>query len=114
MPDGAQRGLGVLLLLMPAVCAWSAEGGSTEYVGGYSGFAAGYVPPDPGTYFTSELYYYAGGVSRLAANGHIALSVSTDVYFENLQLTQLTHYSFLGGALWLRPRPAIRVLRRAR
>ena len=85
------------MLLAPVGYVRAAEGGSTEYVGGYSGFAAGYVPPDAGTYFTSELYYYEGGVSRLAANGRIAISVSTDVYFENLQLTQLTHYSFLGG-----------------
>jgi hypothetical protein len=93
----ARQGLVGLLLALSSCCASGAEGGSTEYIGGYTGFAAGYVPPDPGTYFTSEAYYYEGGVSRLVANGRIAASISTDIYFENLQLTELTPYSLLGG-----------------
>jgi hypothetical protein len=97
MTERARRGLRALLLALPATCACAAEGGSTEYIGGYTGFAAGYLPADPGSYFTSELYYYDGGVSKLVANGRIALSVSTHTYFENLAVTQLTHYSFLGG-----------------
>ncbi|HUA89549.1 MAG TPA: transporter [Steroidobacteraceae bacterium] len=76
----------------------AAEGGSTEYVGGYTGFAAGYVPPDPGSYLTSELYYYDGGVSKLAANGRLALQIGTDIYFETVQLTELTSWRLLGGA----------------
>ena len=87
-----------LVLTLTAACAWGAEGGSTEYVGGYTGFAAGYLPPDPGTYFTSEFYYYDGSVSRLVANGRIALNISTATYFENLAITQLTRYDFLGGS----------------
>ncbi len=97
MTERTRGGLWGLLLALPAACAWGAEGGSTEYVGGYTGFAAGYLPQDPGTYFTSEFYYYDGSISRLVANGRIALSISTHTYFENLALTELTHYSFLGG-----------------
>ena len=93
----ARRRLWAVLLALPAAAVLAAEGGSTEYVGGYTGFAAGYLPPDPGTYFTSEFYYYDGGISKLVANGHIALSISTATYFENLGLTELTHYSLLGG-----------------
>ncbi len=74
-----------------------AEGGSTEYVGGYTGFAAGYVPPDPGTYLTSEFYYYDGRTRILAAQGKLALEVSTQIYFETIQLTQLTSWHLLGG-----------------
>jgi hypothetical protein len=92
-----RAGFGVLLLA-PAALSWGAECGSTEYIGGYTAFAAGYVPADPGTYFTSEFYYYEASISRLAANGHIALSASTDEYIENLELTQLTRYSILGGS----------------
>jgi hypothetical protein len=97
LTQGARRGLRALLLALPAACACGAEGGSTEYIGGFTGFAAGYLPPDPGTYFTSEFYYYDGSISKLVANGRIALSISTATYFENLALTELTHYSFLGG-----------------
>ena len=97
MTGRTRGGLWGLLLAVPAACALGAEGGSTEYVGGYTGFAAGYLPQDPGTYFTSEFYYYDGGISRLVANGRIAFSISTHTYFDNLALTELTHYSFLGG-----------------
>ena len=45
------------MLSLPA-CVWGAEGASTEYAGGFTGFAAGYVPTDPGTYLANYLYYY--------------------------------------------------------
>jgi hypothetical protein len=93
----ARSGLLGLLAASATACAWGAEGGSTEYVGGFTGFAAGYLPADPGTYFTSEFYYYDGSVSKLVANGRIALNISTATYFENVALTQLTRYTFLGG-----------------
>jgi hypothetical protein len=94
---GARSGLFGLLVAAAGAGAWGAEGGSTEYVGGFTGFAAGYLPADPGTYFTSEFYYYDGSVSKLVANGRIAVNISTATYFENLALTQLTRYTFLGG-----------------
>src|SRR5579863_499638 len=97
LSERLRRGLLGVLLGLPVACTWGAEGGSTEYVGGFTGFAAGYLPPDPGTYFTSEFYYYDGGVAKLVANGRIALSIRTATYFENLALTQLTRYSLLGG-----------------
>ncbi len=79
------------------VRATGAEGGSTEYVGGYTGFAAGYLPPDPGTYLTSEFYYYDGRTHVLAAHGRLALQVSTQTYFETVQLTELTSWHLFGG-----------------
>ena len=91
------QGLAGLLLALPGALALGAEGGSTEYVGGFTGFAAGYLPPDPGTYFTSDFYYYDGSVSKLVANGRIALNIRTATYFDNLALTELTRLSLLGG-----------------
>jgi hypothetical protein len=89
--------LGVLLLLA-SVGARAAEGGSTEYLGGYTAFAAGYVPPDPGAYLTSELYYYDASISRVAFHGRLAVTVGTDMYFDTLQWTQVTSHTLLGGS----------------
>jgi hypothetical protein len=76
---------------------WAAEGASTEYVGGFVGFAAGYVPPEPGTYLTNYLYYYQGDTSTLAVNGKVALDVSTNVLIEIPQVTAITKFKLLGG-----------------
>jgi hypothetical protein len=85
-------------LLGPVLAARAAEGGSTEYIGGYTGFAAGYVPPGPGSYLTNEFYYYEAGISRLAVHDRLALTVTTDVYFDNLQWSVVTAHSLLGGS----------------
>jgi hypothetical protein len=86
-----------LLMLLPLSGAWAAEGGSTEYIGGFTGFAAGYVPPTAGTYFANDVYFYHGSTSALAVNGRVALDVSTDVAFEIAQLSVVTQHQFLGG-----------------
>jgi hypothetical protein len=75
----AGRVAATLVLSLPA-CVWGAEGASTEYVGGFTGFAAGYVPTDPGTYLANYLYYYNGSTAAVAVNGKVALNVSTSVY----------------------------------
>src|SRR5215471_18128983 len=87
MRAGVIAALLMLLIVRPAS---GAEGASTEYIGGYTGFAAGYVPPDPGTYFGGYLYFYSGSTSAVAVNGHAALDVSTDVYFAISQFTRVT------------------------
>jgi hypothetical protein len=92
----AKRLLGSLLL-MPATCIWAAEGGSTEYIGGFAGFAAGYVPPVPGWYFADDLYYYDASISALAVNGKVALNVSTTVVFDIAELMTVTDLKILGG-----------------
>jgi hypothetical protein len=89
--------LGVLLLLS-SLRVLGAEGGSTEYLGGYTAFAAGYVPPDAGAYLTSALYYYDASISRVAFHGRLAFTVGTDMYFDTLQWTQVTSHSLLGGS----------------
>jgi hypothetical protein len=89
--------LGAGVILSHAICVWGAEGASTEYVGGFAGFAAGYVPPEPGTYLTNYLYYYNGDTAAVAVNGKVALDVSTNVFFEIAQVTSLTKLTFLGG-----------------
>jgi hypothetical protein len=85
-----------LVLWLPS-CVWGAEGASTEYVGGFTGFAAGYVPTDPGTYLANYLYYYNGSTAAVAGNGKVALEVSTTVYFEIPEVTYITTATFLGG-----------------
>jgi hypothetical protein len=85
-----------LLLAVPG-SVWAAEGASTEYIGGFTGFAAGYVPTDPGTYFSNYLYFYSASTSVVPVNGQPALDVSTDVYFEIAQFTWVTKYTLLGG-----------------
>jgi len=85
-----------LLLSLPA-CVWGAEGASTEYVGGFTGFAAGYVPTDPGTYLANYLYYYNGSTAAVAVNGKVALNVSTTVYFEIPEVTYITKLTLFGG-----------------
>ena len=89
--------IGAALTLPIILPAWGAEGASTEYIGGYTGFAAGYVPADPGTYFSNYLYFYSASTSVVPVNGHPALDVSTDVYFEIAQFTWVTKYQLLGG-----------------
>jgi hypothetical protein len=84
------------MLSLPA-CAWGAEGASTEYVGGFTGFAAGYVPTDPGTYLANYLYYYNGSTAAVAVNGKVALNVSPSVYIEIPQLTYITKLTLFGG-----------------
>jgi hypothetical protein len=84
-------------LLVP-VTARAAEGGSTEYLGGYAAFAAGYFPPDPGAYLSNELYYYEASISRVAFHGRLAFGISTDMFFDTVQWTQVTSYRFLGGS----------------
>ncbi len=93
----ATRFLGLALLLPVPLSSWAAEGGTTEYLGGFTGFAAGYVPIEPGTYFTNDLYFYSGSTSALAVNGKVALDVSTDVYMEIAQVTLVTDKTILGG-----------------
>jgi hypothetical protein len=92
----AARLLAAVLVLSPAV-AWSAEGGTTEYLGGFTGFAAGYVPPEAGIYYTDDVYFYSGKTSVLAVNGRLALDVSADVYLNIAQVSVVTQASFLGG-----------------
>src|SRR5215469_12666167 len=89
--------IGAALMLPIILPAWGAEGASTEYIGGYTGFAAGYVPADPGTYFSNYLYFYSGSTSAVAVNGQVALDVSTDVYFEIAQFTWVTKHKLFGG-----------------
>ena len=91
------RWLATSLALSSNVCAWSAEGASTEYVGGFTGFAAGYVPTDPGSYLANYLYYYNGDTAAVAVNGKVALNVSTSVYVEIPEVTYITKLSLFGG-----------------
>jgi len=72
-------GFAATLVLSLPVCGWAAEGASTEYVGGFTGFAAGYLPTDPGTYLANYLYYYNGNTASVAVNGKVALNVRTSV-----------------------------------
>jgi hypothetical protein len=89
--------LGIAWLAASPLKIWAAEGGSTEYLGGFTGFAAGYVPPQAGTYLTNDLYFYEGRTSALAVNGRIALNVSADIYLDIAQLSVVTQQTFLGG-----------------
>jgi hypothetical protein len=91
------RRLGAVFIFSHAICAWGAEGASTEYVGGFAGFAAGYIPTEAGAYLTNYLYYYNGDTAAVAVNGKVALDVSTNVFFEMAQLTSITKLTFLGG-----------------
>ena len=73
------------------------DGAGTEYVGGFTGFGAGYIPTDPGAYLANYLYYYDAKTASVAVNGKVALNVSTSVYFEIPQVTYITKLTFLGG-----------------
>jgi len=83
--------------LLGASGAWAAEGAATEYVGGFMGFAAGYIPEDPGLYLANDLYYYHGSASVAPAGGRVAAEVSTDMYLDTLTATVMTRHRFLGG-----------------
>jgi hypothetical protein len=97
MTERVARYLAALLVATPGIAAWGAEGGSTEYIGGFSAFAAGYLPADAGTYFSNDLYFYDGSTSKLTARGRIAFNISTDMYIDTVQLTHMTSYTFLGA-----------------
>jgi hypothetical protein len=85
------------LMLSLHACSWGAEGASTEYVGGFTGFAAGYVPTDPGTYLANYLYHYNGSTAAVAVNGKVALNVGTSVYFEIPGVTYIAKLTLFGG-----------------
>jgi hypothetical protein len=97
VPESALMRILAAALALPPTGAWAAEGGSTEYLGGFTGFAAGYVPPAPGVYFANDLYFYDGNISALAVNGKVALNVSTDLVFEVPEFTAVTKLKILGG-----------------
>jgi hypothetical protein len=87
--------LAAVALLSPAVSGWGAEDASTEYIGGFAGFAAGFVPPESGSYFSNFLYFYSGSASAAPVNGQVAVNLSTDVYFEIAQVIRVTQYTLL-------------------
>ena len=71
--------LAAWVLAASAIPVWGAEGGTNEYIGGFSAFAAGYLPPDAGTYLSNDLYFYDGSTSKLAVRGRVALNISADM-----------------------------------
>ena len=85
-----------LLLVMPVTRA--AEGATTEYVGGFAGFAAGYFPADSGTYLQNDLYFYSGGVSaRGRERQDCAERAHGHRIRDTAQFTTVTSYKLLGG-----------------
>jgi hypothetical protein len=84
--------------MVTGVCLWTntssvalaAEGGSGEYVPGFFGFMAGYIPPESGFYFANDVYLYTAEASRVAANGITAPNVEADIAIDLLALTWIS------------------------
>jgi hypothetical protein len=77
------------LLSALASTAVAGEGGSGEYIGGFTDFASGYVPPK-GVYFSLDSYYYHAEASKVAAGGRLAADVDADVWIALPQVTWIT------------------------
>jgi len=77
----------------------AAEGGSGEYLPGFFGFMAGYIPPESGLYLGNYAYYYNAEASRVSAGGKLAAGVETDVAIDVVGLTWVTPWKFAGANL---------------
>lgn len=69
----------------------------SPYLKGFSGFMAGYVPPESGVYVTDIYYYYHGSAGAEVRNGNVELGVDVTLNADALMGTYVTDLKILGG-----------------
>jgi len=77
--------------------AAAVETGLSPYLKGFSGFMAGYVPPQPGVYVSDIYYYYHGSAGREVRNGNVELGVDVTMNVDALMGTYVTDATLFGG-----------------
>jgi len=85
------------LLAASASPAGAVETGLSPYLKGFSGFMAGYMPPEPGVYVSNIYYYYHGSAGREVRGGNVELGVDVTMNADALLGTYVTDAKFLGG-----------------
>ncbi len=79
--------------------AEAAEGATSPWLKGYSGFMAGYVPPVSGLITAGALYYHQdGSVGADVRNGRVELGVDVGVDAGLVPVAYLTDWKILGGS----------------
>ena len=91
---GASKGLGKAMAL-----ALAAEGAQIHYLLGSTGFQAGLVPPEPGTYFKNQAYFYDGEMGVNLRGGQIVVNASDSEFIDLLYFTRVTDIKVAGGNL---------------
>jgi hypothetical protein len=86
-----------LLTAGAASPAAAVETGISPYLKGFSGFMAGYVPPESGVYVSDIYYYYHGSAGADVRNGNIELGVDMTLNADVLMGTYVTDLKILGG-----------------
>jgi hypothetical protein len=77
----------------------AAEGATSPYLKGFSGFMAGYIPPQPGLFIGNPLYYHLDGtVGASVRNGHVEFGVDASVDAGLVSAAYLTDWKLLGGS----------------
>ena len=79
--------------------ALAAEGAQIHYLLGSTGFQAGLVPPEPGTYFKNQAYFYDGEMGVDLRGGQIVLNASDSEFIDLLYFTRVTDIKVAGGNL---------------
>jgi hypothetical protein len=87
----------VLLSAAAAFPAGAVETGLSPYLKGFSGFMAGYVPPESGVYLTDIYYYYHGSAGAEVRNGNVELGVDVAMNADVLLGTYVTDLKIFGG-----------------
>ena len=83
------------LFLNTADQAWAAEGGQIHYLLGSAGFQAGLIPPEPGTYFKNQAYFYDGSANAQLRGGQVALNLNESEFIDLLYITQVTNVQII-------------------
>jgi hypothetical protein len=98
-----QRSALVALALLPFTLgmqpAEAAEGASSPYMKGFGGYMAGFVPPQPGLFIPTLLYYHLDGtVGASVRNGRAEFGVDAKVDAGLVSAAYLTDWKLLGGS----------------
>jgi hypothetical protein len=95
-----RKSLFAILALLTASAgspALAVETGLSPYLKGFSGFMAGYVPPESGLYVSDIYYYYHGSAGREVRNGNVELGVDATLNADALMGTYVTDFKIFGG-----------------
>ena len=76
---------------------FAVEGGQGHYPLGFAGWQAGFVPPEPGTYFKNYMRFYDGTARAEVRGGQVAVGLDASTFHEILSFTHVTNYQVLGG-----------------
>jgi hypothetical protein len=77
--------------------ALAAEGAQIHYLLGSTGFQAGLVPPESGTYFKNQAYFYDGEIGAVLRGGQLIADAKESEFIDLLYFTRVTDLKVAGG-----------------